>query len=92
MAAVEEGRTSVARVLDEWRDQGIRYVRFELPDMHGTSRSKAVRSPPTIIESLPSSRVITLPDTGASSMRAPQAIACAASARLAAGLTVLMST
>jgi glutamine synthetase len=31
-----------AQVLDGWRDQGIRFVRFELPDMHGTSRAKMV--------------------------------------------------
>jgi glutamine synthetase len=30
------------QVLDGWRSQGIRFVRFELPDMHGTSRSKLV--------------------------------------------------
>jgi glutamine synthetase len=29
-------------ILDRWREQGIRTVRFELPDMHGTSRSKMV--------------------------------------------------
>jgi glutamine synthetase len=34
--------TSAAQVLDGWRAQGIRFVRFELPDMHGTSRSKMV--------------------------------------------------
>ena len=31
-----------AQVLEGWRAQGIRFVRFELPDMHGTSRSKMV--------------------------------------------------
>jgi len=31
-----------AEILDAWRAQGIRFVRFELPDMHGTSRSKMV--------------------------------------------------
>ena len=31
-----------AQVLDGWRAQGIRFVRFELPDMHGTSRAKLV--------------------------------------------------
>ena len=31
-----------AQVLDGWRAQGIRFVRFELPDMHGTSRAKMV--------------------------------------------------
>jgi glutamine synthetase len=34
--------TGAAEVLDGWRAQGIRFVRFELPDMHGTSRSKMV--------------------------------------------------
>ena len=34
--------TGAAQVLDGWRTQGIRFVRFELPDMHGTSRSKMV--------------------------------------------------
>ena len=34
--------TGAAQVLDGWRAQGIRFVRFELPDMHGTSRSKMV--------------------------------------------------
>jgi glutamine synthetase len=32
----------VQEVLEGWREQGIRNVRFELPDMHGTSRSKLV--------------------------------------------------
>jgi glutamine synthetase len=33
---------SVDDVLDAWEQQGIRSVRFELPDMHGNSRSKLV--------------------------------------------------
>lgn len=33
---------SAAGILDGWRADGIRFVRFELPDMHGTSRSKMV--------------------------------------------------
>jgi glutamine synthetase len=33
---------TVEQVLEDWRERGIRYVRFELPDMHGTSRSKTV--------------------------------------------------
>jgi glutamine synthetase len=33
---------SVEGVVADWRQQGIRNVRFELPDMHGTSRSKLV--------------------------------------------------
>jgi glutamine synthetase len=28
--------------IETWRAHGIRYVRFELPDMHGTSRTKIV--------------------------------------------------
>ncbi len=38
-----EGRTAtVDEVVAGWRKQGIRNVRFELPDMHGTSRSKII--------------------------------------------------
>jgi len=29
-------------VLDHWQSQGVRWVRFELPDLHGTSRSKTI--------------------------------------------------
>ena len=42
MATAEEQTVSVEEVLAGWREHGIRYVRFELPDMHGTSRSKLV--------------------------------------------------
>lgn len=42
MATAEEQTVSVEDVLAGWREHGIRYVRFELPDMHGTSRSKLV--------------------------------------------------
>src|SRR2546428_756553 len=42
MATIEEQSVAVEQVLDGWREQGIRNVRFELPDMHGTSRSKIV--------------------------------------------------
>ena len=42
-------------------------------------------------ESLPCSRVTTLPDTGASTISAPFSRTLAARARLTAGLTVLMS-
>jgi glutamine synthetase len=42
MAATQEQAVSVDDVLSAWQQQGIRYVRFELPDMHGTSRSKLV--------------------------------------------------
>jgi glutamine synthetase len=42
MAAVDESAVSVEDVLSRWHEQGIRNVRFELCDMHGTSRSKLV--------------------------------------------------
>lgn len=42
MAATEQGEATLEQVLAGWRDQDVRYVRFELPDMHGTSRSKTV--------------------------------------------------
>jgi glutamine synthetase len=42
MATVEEQALATDEVLAAWREQGIRNVRFELPDMHGTSRSKLV--------------------------------------------------
>ncbi len=29
-------------IIEEWRADGVRFVRFELPDLHGTSRSKLV--------------------------------------------------
>jgi glutamine synthetase len=32
----------VEKVLEDWRKDGIGYVRFELPDMHGISRSKTI--------------------------------------------------
>jgi len=32
----------VKEVLESWREQGIAFVRFELPDMHGISRSKTI--------------------------------------------------
>jgi glutamine synthetase len=34
--------SDVSKILDDWSDDGVRYVRFELPDMHGLSRSKTV--------------------------------------------------
>lgn len=34
--------SDVASILEGWRKDGIRWVRFELPDMHGISRSKTV--------------------------------------------------
>src|ERR1700716_1658844 len=42
MAIAEDKSISVDKVLAEWRERGIRNVRSELPDMHGTSRSKIV--------------------------------------------------
>ena len=42
MTLAEQQSPTVEDVLSAWRDQGIRKVRFELPDMHGTSRSKLV--------------------------------------------------
>ena len=34
--------TDVRAILEEWSNQGVRWVRFELPDMHGLSRAKTV--------------------------------------------------
>ncbi len=34
--------SEVGQILDQWREAGIRWVRFELPDLHGISRSKTV--------------------------------------------------
>jgi glutamine synthetase len=42
MVIAEDKSLSVERVLGKWRELGIRNIRFELPDMHGTSRSKIV--------------------------------------------------
>jgi len=42
MTTAEQQSATVEDVLAGWREQGIRHVRFELPDMHGTSRSKLV--------------------------------------------------
>ena len=42
MAATQEPAVSVEDLLSRWAQEGIRNVRFELPDMHGTSRSKLV--------------------------------------------------
>src|SRR5206468_684109 len=42
MATTEDQTLAVAEVLADWREREIRNVRFELPDMHGTSRSKLV--------------------------------------------------
>ncbi|MGD9734975.1 MAG: glutamine synthetase family protein [Solirubrobacterales bacterium] len=37
-----EAEGAVAEVVANWRERGVRNVRFELPDMHGGSRSKVV--------------------------------------------------
>ena len=58
----------------------------------GLTCSTASASPPTMIERLPCSSVNGLPETGASSICAPVSATRAASARLALGLTVLIST
>ena len=42
MVRTADRAETVEDVLGPWRKQGIRNVRFELPDMHGTSRSKIV--------------------------------------------------
>jgi glutamine synthetase len=34
--------TDVNGILDDWTKQGVGFVRFELPDMHGISRSKTI--------------------------------------------------
>jgi glutamine synthetase len=34
--------SNVGELLEGWRDQGVAFVRFELPDMHGSSRSKTI--------------------------------------------------
>jgi len=34
--------SEIGAILERWRSEGIRFVRFELPDMHGISRSKTV--------------------------------------------------
>ena len=58
----------------------------------GLTRSNVASSPPTISDALPWSTTIAVPDTGASSICAPVPATCAASARVFAGLAVLMST
>ncbi len=42
MAAAQDSEANIEDVFSRWREEGIRNVRFELPDMHGTSRSKLV--------------------------------------------------
>ncbi len=42
MATTERQAPTVESIVEGWRKQGVRKVRFELPDMHGTSRSKIV--------------------------------------------------
>ena len=38
----DESATELGRIIDGWEREGIRYVRFELPDLHGTARTKLV--------------------------------------------------
>jgi glutamine synthetase len=33
---------TVDEILEGWRSEGVEWVRFEMPDMHGTSRSKTI--------------------------------------------------
>jgi glutamine synthetase len=42
VSRTEREAATIAGVLAAWHDQGVRNVRFELPDMHGTSRSKLI--------------------------------------------------
>jgi len=42
MATLTPASAVLDDVLADWRERGIRNVRFEQPDMHGTSRSKLV--------------------------------------------------
>jgi glutamine synthetase len=42
MATAQQQSATVEDVLADWHEQGIRHVRFELPDMHGNSRSKLI--------------------------------------------------
>lgn len=37
-----EAMKRVNEIVEEWRAEHVKYVRFELPDMHGTSRSKII--------------------------------------------------
>ena len=37
-----DDNASISELVRAWGEQGVRYVRFELPDLHGTSRSKIV--------------------------------------------------
>ena len=34
--------SDVEQILEGWKNEGVAYVRFELPDMHGISRSKTI--------------------------------------------------
>jgi glutamine synthetase len=42
MEAGGQQTPTIEELVEGWRERGIRNVRFELPDMHGTSRSKLV--------------------------------------------------
>src|SRR5882672_2614694 len=58
----------------------------------GFTFSKVSLRPPTITDNFPSCSVITLPETGESTMSPPFSRTLAATSRLYAGLTVLIST
>jgi glutamine synthetase len=42
VSTIESGSRSLQDVVEGWRARDVRYVRFELPDMHGISRSKLI--------------------------------------------------
>ena len=43
MSTIEQvAAPEISAVVEEWRARGVRTVRFELPDMHGGSRSKLI--------------------------------------------------
>ncbi len=42
MSTEQMARPELAGVVEDWRAKGVRTVRFELPDMHGGSRSKLI--------------------------------------------------
>src|SRR5713226_1629879 len=68
------------------------YVTFgPMSSNSGLTFSNVSFRPPTITESFPSCSVITLPETGESTMSPPFSLTLPATSRLYAGLTVLMS-
>src|SRR5579864_4312763 len=83
----------VAIFIESARPLSPTYVTFgPMSSSSGFSRSKVSRRPPTITDSFPCCRVMTLPDTGESTMSAPFSRSVAATVRLNSGLTVLIST